>query len=122
MIMSHKILGNSREEDVGIVKHWPTPCTSPPPYSSTTTNLASSSQDYKRWLEELAPHEQVPQYPFGDDTGENNANAHIVPQVLVLGRAPGSSAGACPRFSCWGKRQVMGREVVVAITGGFPDF
>ncbi len=29
---------------------------------------------------------------------------------------------SCPRFSCWGKRQVMGREVVVAITGGKLDF
>ncbi len=94
------------------MKHWPMPCTSPPPPSSTTTNPASSSQDYERWLEQAAPHEPVSQYPFGNDTGEGNADAHILPQVQVLGRTPGSSAGAYPRFKCWGKRQVMGREVV----------
>jgi len=56
-----------------------------------TTNPASSSQDYERWLEQLAPHEPVSQYRH-NDTGEDNADAHL-------------------------KRQVMGREVVVAITG-----
>ena len=53
-------------------------------------------QDYERWLENLAPHDPVSQYRH-NDTGEDNADAHI-------------------------KRQVMGREVVVAITGGKLDF
>jgi secondary thiamine-phosphate synthase enzyme len=53
-------------------------------------------QDYERWLENLAPHEPVSQYRH-NDTGEDNADAHM-------------------------KRQVMGREVVVAITGGRLDF
>jgi len=52
--------------------------------------------DYKRWLEGLAPHEPVSDYRH-NDTGEDNADAHL-------------------------KRQVMGREVVVAITGGELDF
>ncbi len=51
--------------------------------------------DYKRWLEELAPHEPISQY---DHNGfEENADAHL-------------------------KRQIMGREVVVAITEGEFDF
>jgi len=53
-------------------------------------------QDYKEWLENLAPHEPLSQYRH-NDTGEDNADAHI-------------------------KRQVMGREVVVAITKGQLDF
>jgi secondary thiamine-phosphate synthase enzyme len=53
-------------------------------------------QDYEKWLENLAPHEPVSQYRH-NDTGEDNADAHI-------------------------KRQVMGREVVVAITNGQLDF
>ena len=53
-------------------------------------------QDYEKWLEELAPHEPVKQYRH-NDTGEDNADAHM-------------------------KRQVMGREVVVAITEGKLDF
>ena len=52
--------------------------------------------DYDRWLEELAPHAPVDQYRH-NDTGEDNADAHL-------------------------KRQVMGREVVVAITDGKLDF
>ncbi len=52
--------------------------------------------DYERWLEGLAPHEPVQQYRH-NETGEDNADAHL-------------------------KRQVMGREVVVAITGGKLDF
>jgi len=52
--------------------------------------------DYERWLEELAPHEPVDQYEH-NKTGENNADAHL-------------------------KRQMMGREVVVAITNGRLDF
>ncbi|OQY31711.1 MAG: secondary thiamine-phosphate synthase enzyme [Anaerolineaceae bacterium 4572_5.2] len=53
-------------------------------------------QDYEKWLEELAPHEPIRQYRH-NDTGEDNADAHM-------------------------KRQVMGREVVVAITNGKLDF
>jgi secondary thiamine-phosphate synthase enzyme len=53
-------------------------------------------QDYKRWLEELAPHEPISQY-LHNRTGEDNGDAHL-------------------------KRQVMGREVVVAVTGGKLDF
>jgi len=53
-------------------------------------------QDYEDWLEELAPHEPTSQYRH-NNTGEDNADAHL-------------------------KRQVMGREVVVAITKGKLDF
>jgi secondary thiamine-phosphate synthase enzyme len=53
-------------------------------------------QDYEVWLEKLAPHEPVRNYRH-NDTGEDNADAHL-------------------------KRQVMGREVVVAVTGGRLDF
>jgi secondary thiamine-phosphate synthase enzyme len=52
--------------------------------------------DYERWLEQLAPHEPVERYRH-NDTGEDNADAHL-------------------------KRQVMGREVVVAVTEGRLDF
>jgi secondary thiamine-phosphate synthase enzyme len=52
--------------------------------------------DYDVWLEKLAPHAPTSQYRH-NDTGEDNADAHL-------------------------KRQVMGREVVVAITGGTLDF
>ena len=52
--------------------------------------------DYEVWLEKLAPHEPVAQYQH-NRTGEDNADAHL-------------------------KRQVMGREVVVAITKGKLDF
>ena len=53
-------------------------------------------QDYEKWLEELAPHEPTEQYDH-NKTGEDNADAHL-------------------------KRQIMGREVVVAITKGNLDF
>lgn len=53
-------------------------------------------QDYDRWLEKLAPHEPISQYRH-NDTGEDNADAHL-------------------------KRQIMGRETVVAITDGQLDF
>ena len=52
--------------------------------------------DYDVWLEKLAPHEPVSQYQH-NRTGEDNAGAHL-------------------------KRQVMGREVVVAVTNGKLDF
>lgn len=48
-------------------------------------------RDFERWLEGLAPHEPVSRYCH-NDTGEDNGDAHL-------------------------KRQIMGREVVVAITG-----
>jgi len=53
-------------------------------------------RDYERWLEKLAPHDPVSQY-FHNRTGEDNGDAHL-------------------------KRQVMGREVVVAVTDGKLDF
>jgi len=53
-------------------------------------------QDYDDWLEELAPHSPTGQY-LHNRTGEDNADAHM-------------------------KRQIMGREVVVAITSGRLDF
>ncbi|MBN2325284.1 MAG: YjbQ family protein [Spirochaetes bacterium] len=53
-------------------------------------------EDYKRWLERLAPHEPVSQY-LHNRTMEDNADAHM-------------------------KRQLMGREVVVAVTDGKLDF
>jgi secondary thiamine-phosphate synthase enzyme len=53
-------------------------------------------KDYARWLEELAPHEPIARYQH-NKTGEDNGDAHI-------------------------KRQVMGREVVVAITNAKLDF
>jgi secondary thiamine-phosphate synthase enzyme len=52
--------------------------------------------DYEAWLERLAPHEPVSQYRH-NRTGEDNGDAHI-------------------------KRQVMGREVVVAVTNAKLDF
>ena len=52
-------------------------------------------QDYKRWLEQLAPHAPVDHYQH-NRTGEDNGDAHH-------------------------KRQIMGREVVVAITAGALD-
>jgi secondary thiamine-phosphate synthase enzyme len=53
-------------------------------------------QDYEKWLEGLAPHAPIRKYRH-NDTGEDNADAHM-------------------------KRQIMGREVVVAITNGRLDF
>ena len=54
-------------------------------------------QDYKEWLEELAPFDPSPERYNHNRTGEDNGDAHH-------------------------KRQIMGREVVVAITGGELDF
>ena len=53
-------------------------------------------QDYEEWLETLAPHEPITRYRH-NRTGEDNGDAHL-------------------------KRQIMGREVVVAITDGKLDF
>ena len=54
-------------------------------------------EDYKKWLEGLAPFDASPSRYAHNRTGEDNADAHM-------------------------KRQIMGREVVVAITGGQLDF
>ena len=64
--------------------------------SSSTTMNPGLHHDYEKWLEALAPHEPVSQYHH-NRTGEDNADAHM-------------------------KRQIMGREVVVAITAGKLDF
>ncbi len=53
-------------------------------------------QDYDKWLDRLALHEPIDQYRH-NDTGEDNGDAHM-------------------------KRQIMGREVLVAITDGKLDF
>ena len=52
--------------------------------------------DYEEWLEGLAPHEPISRY-LHNRTGEDNGDAHL-------------------------KRQIMGREVVVAVTNGRLDF
>jgi secondary thiamine-phosphate synthase enzyme len=59
-------------------------------------NESGLHEDYKRWLEQLAPCDASPQRYRHNRTGEDNADAHH-------------------------KRQVMGREVVVAVTGGRLD-
>jgi secondary thiamine-phosphate synthase enzyme len=53
-------------------------------------------EDFERWLEQLAPHEPVAAYRH-NQTGEDNGDAHL-------------------------KRQIMGREVVIAVTAGALDF
>ena len=59
-------------------------------------NESGLIQDYDEWLEQLAPHEPTSKYRH-NRTGEDNADAHM-------------------------KRQIMGREVVVAVTAGRLDF
>jgi len=59
-------------------------------------NESGLLQDFEKWLERLAPHSPTNHYQH-NDTGEDNADAHL-------------------------KRQIMGREVVVAITDGKLDF
>lgn len=59
-------------------------------------NESGLLNDYEHWLEKLAPHEPTSHYQH-NQTGEDNADAHL-------------------------KRQIMGREVVVAITKGQLDF
>lgn len=59
-------------------------------------NESGLHQDFEKWLEILAPHFPIKQY-LHNDTGEDNADAHL-------------------------KRQIMGRETVVAITKGKLDF
>lgn len=58
---------------------------------------AGLHEDYARWLERLAPYDPSPQTYRHNRTGEDNGDAHL-------------------------KRQVMGREVVVAVTAGKLDF
>src|SRR5438094_9524539 len=58
---------------------------------------AGLHEDYKRWLEQLAPYDPSPARYHHNRTGEDNGDAHH-------------------------KRQIMGREVVVAITSGKLDF
>ncbi|MBN1859158.1 YjbQ family protein [Candidatus Bipolaricaulota bacterium] len=58
-------------------------------------NEAGLHADYERWLEQLAPHAPIEAYQH-NLTGEDNGDAHL-------------------------KRQIMGREVVVAVTGGVLD-
>jgi secondary thiamine-phosphate synthase enzyme len=60
-------------------------------------NESGLHEDYKKWLERLAPFDASPTTYAHNRTGEDNADAHL-------------------------KRQVMGREVVVAITKGQLDF
>ena len=59
-------------------------------------NESGLHKDFEKWLEHLAPHNPIKQYRH-NDTGEDNADAHL-------------------------KRQIMGREVVIAITNGELDF
>lgn len=59
-------------------------------------NETGLHKDFDKWLEQLAPHSPVSQY-LHNDTGEDNADAHL-------------------------KRQIMGRDVVIAITNGKLDF
>lgn len=59
-------------------------------------NESGLHQDYEKWLEKLAPHEPTAQY-LHNRTGEDNGDAHL-------------------------KRQIMGREVVIAVTNGKLDF
>ncbi len=59
-------------------------------------NESGLHEDFDIWLEKLAPHIPIEQYRH-NETGEDNADAHL-------------------------KRQIMGREVVVAITNGKLDF
>jgi secondary thiamine-phosphate synthase enzyme len=59
-------------------------------------NESGLHYDFENWLEKLAPHDPIEHYRH-NDTGEDNADAHL-------------------------KRQIMGREVVIAITNGNLDF
>ena len=59
-------------------------------------NESGLHQDFDKWLEKLAPHDPTDLYGH-NETGEDNADAHL-------------------------KRQIMGREVIVAITNGNLDF
>lgn len=60
-------------------------------------NESGLHEDFEKWLEELAPFNASPEHYHHNRTGEDNADAHL-------------------------KRQIMGREVVVAVTNGKLDF
>jgi secondary thiamine-phosphate synthase enzyme len=60
-------------------------------------NESGLHEDYARWLEQLAPFNPSPEHYHHNRTGEENGDAHL-------------------------KRQIMGREVVVAVTNGALDF
>jgi secondary thiamine-phosphate synthase enzyme len=60
-------------------------------------NEGGLHQDFDKWLEKLAPHAHATTQYKHNETGEDNADAHL-------------------------KRQIMGREVIVAITNGKLDF
>lgn len=60
-------------------------------------NESGLHEDYRKWLEELAPFDPSPTRYKHNRTGEDNADAHM-------------------------KRQIMGREVVIAVTNGRLDF
>lgn len=60
-------------------------------------NESGLHQDFDKWLERLAPHVPATDHYSHNETGEDNADAHL-------------------------KRQIMGREVIVAITNGKLDF
>ncbi len=60
-------------------------------------NEAGLHEDYARWLEKLAPFNPSPEHYHHNRTGEENGDAHL-------------------------KRQIMGREVVIAVTNGALDF
>jgi secondary thiamine-phosphate synthase enzyme len=60
-------------------------------------NESGLHEDYARWLEKLAPFNPDPEYYHHNRTGEENGDAHL-------------------------KRQIMGREIVVAVTNGALDF
>jgi len=59
-------------------------------------NESGLHKDFEKWLEHIAPHDPIERYQH-NNTGEDNADAHL-------------------------KRQIMGREVVIAITNGELDF
>ncbi len=84
---------NRRQVSIGTGGSFPSECLAG---LTRVSNESGLHQDYEAWLEKLAPHEPTSQYKH-NRTGEDNGDAHL-------------------------KRQVMGREVVVAITNGTLDF
>jgi secondary thiamine-phosphate synthase enzyme len=80
----------------GLREYHPTGCGSITASVFINDDEPGLHRDYKRWLEELAPHEPISHYDH-NRTGEDNGDAHH-------------------------KRQIMGREITAAITGGRLDF
>jgi thiamine phosphate synthase YjbQ (UPF0047 family) len=66
------------------------------PYIFINDNESGLHEDFDIWLEKIASHAPIKQY-LHNETGKDNADAHL-------------------------KRQVMGREVIIAITNGKLDF